>query len=109
MGAREIAGRGATFPGEPGFSGMKTFLKILVVAALLLLAIKFSPVLFVLALVGLLAAVVLGAVGLSLVAALAGVLIAFAVALAPVWIPVLVVIGLVSLFRRERNVPPVAA
>ncbi len=88
---------------------MKTFLKILLAAVLLVIAIKFSPVLFFLALAGLLAAVVLGAVGISLLAVLAAVVLAFAVALSPIWIPVLIVIGLVSLFRRDRSAPPVAA
>ena len=88
---------------------MKTFLKILLVAALLVLAIKFSPALFCLALVGLIAAAVLGVVGLSLITALLGILLAFAVALAPIWIPVLVIVGLVSLFRRDANTPPVVA
>lgn len=88
---------------------MKTFLKILLVAVLLVLAIKFSPVLFFLALAGLIGAVVLGAVGISLLAALVAVLLAFALALSPIWIPVLVIVGLVSLFRRDRSAPPVAA
>jgi len=81
---------------------MKTFLKILLVAALLVLAIKFSPLFFLGALAGLAAAVVLGTVGLSLLALLAAVLLALAVALAPVWIPVLVVFGVVSLCRDKR-------
>lgn len=84
---------------------MKTFLKILLAAAVLLVAIKLSPVLFIGALVGLIAAAVLGSIGLSLVAALAAVLLALAVALSPIWIPVLCVIGLVKLFRtKEPNV-----
>lgn len=82
---------------------MKTFLKVLLAAVLLIVAIKLSPVIFIGALAGLLAAVVLGAVGLSLLAALVAVVIAFAVALSPIWIPVLCVIGLVSLFRRNSN------
>ena len=84
---------------------MKTFLKVLLIAALLIVAIKLSPVLFVGALLGLLAAAVLGVIGISLVAGLLAVLIALTVALAPIWIPVLVVMGLVSLFRRKE--PPV--
>ena len=57
------------------------------------------------ALAGLIAAAVLGAVGLSLLAVLLGVLVAFAVALSPIWIPVLVIVGLVKLFRtKEPNV-----
>lgn len=84
---------------------MKTFLKILLAAAILLVAIKLSPVIFIGALVGLIAAAVLGSIGLSLVAALIAVVLALTVALAPIWIPVLCIIGLVKLFRtKEPNV-----
>lgn len=85
---------------------MKTFLKILLLAALVLIAIKFSPLLLVALIVGLFAAAVLGAVGLSLVAVLGAVLLALAVALSPIWIPVLLVIGLIGLFRQSSR--PVA-
>jgi hypothetical protein len=86
---------------------MTTFLKALLIVALLVLAIKLGPVIFIGALLGLIAAAVLGAVGISLVAALIAVAIALALALAPIWIPVLVVMGLVSLFRKNGNpVPP---
>ncbi len=84
---------------------MKTFLKILLVAAILIVAIKLSPVIFVGAIAGLIIAALLGSVGLSLLALLAAVLLAFAVALSPIWIPVLVIVGLVKLFRtNEPNV-----
>jgi len=85
---------------------MKTFLKILLIAALLIVAIKISPVLFVGAFVGLLVAAVLGVIGISLLAGLAAVVLCLAVALSPIWIPVLVVIGIVSLFRKGNGVPP---
>ncbi|HQY06607.1 MAG TPA: hypothetical protein PLQ52_11135 [Lacunisphaera sp.] len=89
---------------------MKTFLKVLLMAAILIIAIKFSPVIFVGVIVGLLVAGVLGVVGISLVAALLAVLVAFAVALSPIWIPVLVIMGLVSLFRKtEERTPPMMA
>lgn len=84
---------------------MKIFLKILLAAIILVIAIKLSPVLFVAAMLGLLAATVLGTVGLSLFALLAAVLLAFALALSPIWIPVLLIVGLVRLFRpKEPNV-----
>ncbi len=86
---------------------MKTFFKVLLIAALLIVAIKISPVLFVAAFVGLIVAAVLGAVRISLLAALVGVLLALAVALSPIWIPVLCVIGIVSLFRKSERPPPV--
>ena len=85
---------------------MKTFIKVLLIAALLIVAIKLSPVIFVGAFVGLIAAAFLGAVGISLVVALAAVLLAFAVALSPIWIPVLAVVGIVSLFRKSERTPP---
>lgn len=85
---------------------MKTFLKILLIVVLLYVAIKFSPVIFLLALTGLLVATVLGAVGLTLLVVLASIVLASALALAPIWVPVLIVLGLINLFRRERNVPP---
>jgi hypothetical protein len=86
---------------------MKTFLKVLLIAALLVLAIKLSPVLFFLAIAGLAAAGLLGVMGVSLAAALLAVLTALVFVLAPIWIPVLIVVGLVHLIRRDRNVPPV--
>lgn len=88
---------------------MKTFLKILLLAALVLIAIKLSPLFFVALVVSLVAAAVLGVVGVSLVAVLAAVLLALAIALSPIWIPVLVIVGLVNLFRNNRGAPPVAA
>ncbi len=90
---------------------MKTFLKILLVAVLLIVAIKISPLMFVAALIGLLAAAVLGAVGLSLVAALVAIAIALVAALAPIWIPVLLIMGAISLCKRfnHRPQPPVIA
>jgi hypothetical protein len=81
---------------------MKTFLKILVVAAALIIAIKLSPMIFAAGLLGLVAAALLGVAGLSLLGVMVGVLLALTVALAPIWIPVLVVLGLISLFRRKE-------
>ncbi len=88
---------------------MKTFLKVLLIAALLIVAIKISPVLFVGAFVGLVVAGVLGAIGVSLLAALVAVALALAVALSPIWLPVLAVVGIVSLFRKSGRTPPVLA
>lgn len=87
---------------------MKTFLKILLAAVLLIIAIKVSPILFLAALVGLFAAGVLGVVGVSLVVAFLAVALAFAVALSPIWIPVLIVIGLVALFKGSKPAAPAA-
>ena len=85
---------------------MNTFLKVLLVAVVLVLPIKFSPFIFLGALVGLVVAAVLGAVGLSLLAVLLGIVLAVAVALSPIWVPVLVIMGFVSLFRRDARPAP---
>lgn len=86
---------------------MNTFLKVLLVALVACLIIKISPLLFVAALAGVIVAAVLGALGVSLLAVLCGILLGLVIALSPIWIPVLVVIGLVSLFRENK--PAVAA
>ena len=87
---------------------MNTFSKILLTAVLLVIAVKLSPVIFLAAVIGLLAAAVLGVIGLSLVAALLAVVISLAVALAPIWIPVLAIMGAISLFKKpaDRRDPP---
>jgi len=82
---------------------MKLFLKILLVAALLFVAIKLSPLIFVMTLGALLAATVLGAAGLSLLAVFLVVLMVLAAALAPIWLPILVIMGLISLFRKNGD------
>lgn len=84
---------------------MKTVLKVILIVALLLIAIKLSPLIFVAALAGLLVATILGALGLSLLAAFAAIVIALAVALSPIWIPVVVIVGLVSLYKKLNEKP----
>ncbi len=90
---------------------MKTFLKILLIVVLTLLVIKFIPFVMIGAMVGLVLAAILGGVGLTLVAALLVVGILLAAALAPIWIPVLIVMGAISLFKKlsSRSEPPVMA
>jgi hypothetical protein len=85
---------------------MKTFLKVLLVAALLIVAIKFSPIIFLGAIVGVVFAGVLGLVGLTLLIVLLAIALAVALALSPIWVPVLVIMGLVSLFRRDEHPAP---
>jgi hypothetical protein len=90
---------------------MKTFFKILLIVVLTLLVIKFIPFVMIGAMVGLFLAAILGGVGLTLVAALLVVGILLALALAPIWIPVLIVMGAISLFKKlsSRAAPPVMA
>jgi len=87
---------------------MKTFLKILLVAVLLIIAIKISPFLFVGAFAGLVVAAVLGVVGISLLAGLAAVLLSLTVALSPIWIPILIAVCIVSLCRKNDPATPAA-
>ena len=91
---------------------MKTFLKISLIVVLALLALKVLPLVVVGAIAGLLIAAVLGLVGLSLLAALLAVALGFAFALSPIWIPVLLVMGAISLFKKlgdKPTTPPVIA
>jgi hypothetical protein len=88
---------------------MKTFLKVLLVAAILILAVKFSPIIFICAFAGLVVAAVLGALGLSMLVGLLAIVLAVMLALSPIWVPVLVIMGVISLFRRDTRTVPVAA
>jgi hypothetical protein len=85
---------------------MKTFLKVLLIAALLIIAIKISPLLFVAAFAGLVAAAVLGVIGISLLVGLIAVVLAFTVALSPIWIPILIALCIVNLCRKSNGTPP---
>ncbi|MDI1318969.1 MAG: hypothetical protein PSW75_02090 [bacterium] len=88
---------------------MKTFLKISLIVVLSLLALKFLPLVLVGAIAGLLIAAVLGVVGVSLLAALLAALLAVALglafALSPIWIPVLIVMGAISLYKKLGDTP----
>ena len=86
---------------------MKTFLKILLIALVVYAIIKLSPVIFVAAFAGLVVAVVFTALGVSLLAVTLGLALGVVLALAPIWLPVLAIIGALSLFRRDA--PPAAA
>ena len=91
---------------------MKTFLKLSLIVVLALLALKVLPLVVVGAIAGLLIAAVLGLVGISLLAALLAVALGFAFALSPIWIPVLLVMGAISLFKKlgdKPTTPPVIA
>ena len=91
---------------------MKTFLKISLIVVLALLALKVLPLVVVGAIAGLLIAAVLGLVGISLLAALLAVALGLAFALSPIWIPVLLVMGVISLFKKlgdKPTTPPVIA
>ena len=90
----------ATFQGEPGFAGMNTFLKVLGLLVLAVIAIKLAPlvllpVIVLLAVLFAAGLAVAGGITLALIVALAVV-----AALAPIWLPVALLAGLVMLICR---------
>ena len=105
----KVPAAGATFLGAPCSQDMKTRRKVFLIVILSLVAIKFVPFVFLGAMIGLLIAAVLGMLGLGLVAALLVVAIGLALALSPIWIPILIVMGVISLFKKlnDRPAPPV--
>jgi hypothetical protein len=93
---------------------MKTFWKILLIGLLVLVCLHLCPVLLVPVMLGFAALLVIGsllagglaalaATGLSLVAGLLAVALVVLAVLSPIWLPVLAVVGLVSLCRRGRR------
>lgn len=92
----------ATFPREVGFRNMKTFLKILLIVVAVVVAVKLLPIAFIAGCVaaGLLAA--LAVLGVSLAALLVCAALGVAAVLSPIWVPVLAIIGIVSLYRRHE-------
>ena len=95
---------------------MKTFLKVVLLFAVVALLIHLWPLAAVpLAIGGVIALIVgavlasgvavIGGVLVTLVCALVGVLLTVAVAASPIWLPILAIIGLVALVRRGSRTP----
>ena len=103
-----FAGWVATFRGEAGFQGMKSFLKVLLLVLVALLAIKLLPLTLALGCLLALSIVPLAVVGVSAIVILCGVALVVVAVLAPVWIPVLALVGLIALIKRCTR-RPVAA
>ena len=84
---------------------MKSFLKVVLLVIVAVIAVKLVPLTFALGCV--LAAGVLGliAVGASAIAALAGAVITLVAVLSPIWVPALAIVGLIALIKRctRRN------
>jgi hypothetical protein len=107
-----FGGISATFAPAGGYRSMKTFLKILLCVAVGLMLLKLFPILLAPAMVSVVVMLVVGAVMLAaaggiavgalalLAVALVAVLV-LAAALSPIWLPVLAIMGLVSLCRRR--------
>ncbi len=84
---------------------MNTFLKAVLLILVVVLAVKFLPAIFALGCMLGLSVVALGAVGVSLLAAGAFAASVFVAVLAPLWVPVLIVVGVVVLIRRNSDRP----
>ena len=79
---------------------MKTFLKVLLLVAVAIIAIKLLPVTLIGGcFLGLILIVAL-ALGLSAVAVLLALAIGLMALLSPIWIPVLAVVGVIALVKR---------
>ncbi len=92
--------RAATFRGAPGSGGMKTFLKILLVALAVIVAIKLLPLALVLGCVVAGVAAIVAAVGVSLGAGLLAAGLLLALVLSPIWLPILALVGIVALIKK---------
>jgi hypothetical protein len=92
---------------------MKKLMFVMLAIVAILVAIKFSPVIFLpilLALaVGLVGLLAVGALSLSLVAVALVAVLALAAVLSPIWIPVLLIAGIVWLVRKLIAKPVPAA
>lgn len=91
----------ATFHAAAGSCGVKTFLLVLLILFLALVAIKLLPIAACVLLLLLVPALVLLALGISAAAVLTCVVLVLALVLAPIWLPVLAIVGLVALTRRK--------
>lgn len=103
----------ATFCGGPGFEGVKTFFKVvlILIAAVIaaVIAVKLLPLTLALGFGLGLAVVALALAGVGIIAALAVVAIFLAALLSPIWVPVLLLVGLIALIKRaSRGRRPVA-
>jgi hypothetical protein len=88
---------------------MKTFLKVLLVLIVTIIAVKLLPLTIALGFALGLALVVVAALGLSAIAILICVALALAALLSPIWLPILALFGLIALIKRgtrDRSTPP---
>ncbi len=88
---------------------MNTFLKVVLLVIAALIALKLLPLIFGLGCFLAAAIVALLAFGASAIATMFGAMIGLAVLLAPIWVPVLAVIGLITLIKRGTRNSRVAA
>jgi hypothetical protein len=91
------------FPQPAGSRNVKAFLKVILLVVLAIIAVKLLPLTFALGCVLALAVLALVAVGVSVMAALLAAIVVLAIASSPIWIPVLAIVGLVTLLKRGHG------
>ena len=84
---------------------MKTFLKVVLLVIAAVIALKLLPLTFALGCLLALSLVGLAVLGVSVIALLLGLTVVLAAVLSPIWVPVLVVIGLIALLKRDGAKP----
>jgi hypothetical protein len=79
---------------------VKTFLKVLLLLAAAIIAVKLLPLTLLGGCFLAVAVIVALALGLSAVAILIALAVVLAAVLSPIWIPVLALVGVIALFKR---------
>ncbi len=82
---------------------MKTFLKIALIVLAVLVMIKLLPITLLAGCAIGVAAVIALMVGVSAAAAILCIAALFLAVLSPIWLPIVAVIGIISLFRRNKR------
>lgn len=82
---------------------MKTFLKILLIAALAIVAVKLLPVTLVLGCLLAAGIALLAGIGVAMLAAGTCLGLLVVTLLSPIWLPILAIIGIVALVKRSSR------
>ncbi|MEX2044540.1 MAG: hypothetical protein WD941_04245 [Opitutus sp.] len=82
---------------------MKTFLKILLLVVVAILAVKLLPLTLALGCLLGVALVVMAGLGLSAMAVILGIGILMAALLSPIWLPILALVGVIALIKRMNG------
>jgi hypothetical protein len=86
-----------------GFENVKTFLKVVLLLIVAVIAIKLLPLIFVLACLFVGALVGLFALGMSAIVAMIGSAFVVLAVTSPIWVPVLAIVGLIALANRSNR------
>lgn len=82
---------------------MKTFLKILLLVVVAVLAVKMLPLTLALGFLLGIALVAMAVLGLSALAVVLGTCILMAALLSPIWLPILALVGVIALVKRMNG------